>query len=334
MKEALYYSVIDKNRQVIQCNLCPNNCKLSPEKTGLCKARKNVSGRLYSLTYGKVSSVNLDPIEKKPLYHFYPGTEILSVGATGCNFKCLNCQNWEISQADFKEESLRDLSSQEALEICKRYKSVGLAYTYNEPLINYEWVLETAKLFRENNLKNVLVTNGYINEQPLVNLLPYIDAANIDIKAFKNDFYKKVCGGELGSVMRTVEIMYEAGVHIELTCLLIPGQNDSENEISDFASWVSSLNCEIPVHFSRYFPRYKMKDSATSFNVMERARKTALRYLKYVYLGNITEEESSKTFCVECGNVLIERIGYDIELRGLQKGSFCRKCKTKNNIIY
>ncbi|MBU0951496.1 MAG: AmmeMemoRadiSam system radical SAM enzyme [Elusimicrobia bacterium] len=287
MKESLYYSFFDKGKKLVQCNLCPHNCKIMPDKAGVCHIRKNIEGKLYSLTYGGFSSVNLDPIEKKPLYHFYPGSQILSVGTIGCNFKCSNCQNWEISQAEYQEDTLRELSPEQALELAKRYDSIGIAYTYNEPLINYEWVIETAKLFKKENMKNVLVTNGFVNEQPWENLLPFIDAANIDVKAFKNDFYKSVCQGEIGPVLRSVEIMFKRGKHLEVTYLVIPGKNDSEHEIIDFVDWLSSLSPEIPVHFSRYFPRYKMEEKTTPVETLEMAKKIALKRMKYVYVGNI-----------------------------------------------
>ncbi|OGS19142.1 MAG: AmmeMemoRadiSam system radical SAM enzyme [Elusimicrobia bacterium RIFOXYA2_FULL_40_6] len=287
MKEALYYSPIDKEKKLTQCNLCPHNCKIKTGKTGICGIRKNNEGKLYSLTYGGFSSVNLDPIEKKPLYHFHPGSRILSVGTIGCNFKCSNCQNWEISQAEYQENVLRELSPEQALEMAKRYGSIGIAYTYNEPLINYEWVFETAQLFRKEKMKNVLVTNGYINEQPWVNLLPFIDAANIDVKAFKNDFYKSICKGEIGPVLRSVEIMFKKGKHMEVTYLVIPGKNDSEHEIMDFVEWLSSLSPEIPVHFSRYFPRYKMEEKSTPVETLEKVKNIALKRMKYVYIGNV-----------------------------------------------
>ncbi|OGS23658.1 MAG: AmmeMemoRadiSam system radical SAM enzyme [Elusimicrobia bacterium RIFOXYB2_FULL_48_7] len=287
MKEALYYSVIDKEKKTVGCVLCPHNCKIQPGKTGACRARKNIDGILQSLVYGEFASVNLDPIEKKPLYHFYPRTHILSVGTTGCNLRCQHCQNWEISQSDYNPEIMRSLSPEEAVSMAKRYKSIGIAYTYNEPLINYEWVAETAKLARGEALKNVLVTNGFINEQPWENLLPLIDAANIDVKSFKNDFYKSACGAEIGPVLRSVEIMFKRGKHVEVTYLVIPGKNDSEHEIADFVDWLSSLSPEIPVHFSRYFPQYKMKEETTPVKTMELARRVAMKRMKYVYLGNI-----------------------------------------------
>ncbi len=287
MKEALYWEPVDKNNKVVHCLLCPHNCRISPDKTGICRVRKNDDGKLYSLIYNEFTSIHLDPIEKKPLYHFYPGSHILSVGTFGCNFRCLHCQNWEISQSNQGDAPTHKITPESAVALAKKDDSIGIAHTYNEPLINYEWVFETAKLIHKENLKNVLVTNGYINEQPWENLLPFVDAANIDVKSFRDEFYKKICSGRLGPVLRSVEIMVKRNKHVEVTYLLIPHQNDSEQEIEDMVDWLSSVNPEIPLHFSRYFPQYKMDEPETPIATLEKAKKIALKRLKYVYLGNV-----------------------------------------------
>jgi len=330
MKEALYYLRLEKDNRV-QCFLCPHQCIIDDGKTGICRTRKNVEGKLFALVYDQFTSINMDPVEKKPLYHFYPGREILSLGTIGCNFKCRGCQNYEISQAEMGEVPTRTVTSDDAVRLAKEYDSIGIAYTYNEPLINFEYLLETAHEAQKYDLKNVLVTNGYINEEPLVNLLPYIDAANVDVKSFRNDFYKDYCKGKLGDVLRTVEIMVKNKKHVEITNLVIPTLNDSDSEIEDLTDWLSSLSDEIPLHFSRYYPCYKMTIEATPLATLEKAKKIAQKKLKYVYLGNVWEKPESNTYCPICKEVLIERRGYYTKVVGLE-GENCRKCGEKINI--
>lgn len=332
MKEALYFSVTDEMSKEVQCLLCPRKCIIEEGKLGNCRTRKNKGGRLYTLVYDQYVSVAMDPIEKKPLYHFFPGCEILSLGTVGCNLHCQFCQNWAISQKAINEVSTRTITPGEAVSLAKTYNSLGIAYTYNEPLINYEYVLDVAREAQKYGLKNVLVTNGYINEEPLVNLLPYIDAANIDLKSFKCDFYREYCQGTLSEVLRTVEIMFHHKKHIELTNLLIPGLNDKEEEIEDFTDWVCALSKDIPLHFSRYFPCYKMKINATPFSTLQKAKAIALKKLNYVYLGNVVEEVLICTFCPNCKSTLIERKGYYTKLVNLE-GNYCKKCGEEINIV-
>ncbi|MCB4792102.1 MAG: AmmeMemoRadiSam system radical SAM enzyme [Elusimicrobia bacterium] len=291
MFPALYY--VQKDKDTIKCQLCPHGCVIGNEKTGICRVRKNHSGKLFSLTYDKFTSINLDPIEKKPLYHFHPGTYILSVGTIGCNFACDFCQNWEISQASFNGIQTRTLTKEFALKYAIENNSIGIAYTYNEPLMNYEWVLDTSKLFKEKGLKNVLVSNGFINEEPWEKLVPFLDAANIDIKSFNDEFYKKYCKGKLAPVLRSVETMVKMKKHVEITTLLIPGENDSDEEIRKLAGWLAGLNTEIPLHFSRYFPNYKMNIQTTGIETLRRAYKIAKEKLKFVHLGNVSNSELS-----------------------------------------
>jgi pyruvate formate lyase activating enzyme len=286
MIEAKYYE--KKENQTVQCGLCPHNCVIAPGKTGICRIRQNKDGKLYSLTYDQSTSINFDPIEKKPLYHYYPGSTILSVGTLGCNFRCEFCQNWEISQAEFGDIPTRRLTSEMALKLAGENNSIGIAFTYNEPLINYEWVLDTAKLFSANKLKNVIVSNGYINPGPLAGLLPFIDAANIDVKSFSEGFYKKFCGvPAFTPVLKTVETMVRANKHVEITTLLIPGENDSAPEIEKLVDWLAGISDRIPLHFSRYFPQYKMDIPPTDMKTLLRAYELARKKLKYVYLGNV-----------------------------------------------
>jgi len=329
MKDALYFEIYgNKEKKLVKCNLCPLYCIIADGKVGNCGIRKNVDGKLFSLTYDKFTSVSMDPIEKKPLYHFYPGSEILSLGTLGCNFHCQFCQNFEISQSGFDGSILRDMSSSDAVALAKQYGSIGIAYTYNEPLINYEWLKETTAEAKKYGLKNVLVSNGYINEEPFYNIVENIDAANIDVKSFRDEFYKKYCGGKLAPVLRTVEILVKKKKHVEITNLIIPGLNDSDEEISDLVDWVWSLGEETPLHFSRYFPCYKMTIKATPFPTLEKARKIALKKLKHVYLGNVMELEYNRTYCPHCKEILIERKGYNTEIVGLEVGR-CKKCGYK-----
>lgn len=333
MKEAMYYSIMDTDKQIVQCDLCPHKCKLSQDKIGICRVRKNIKGKLYSLIYDEFVSVSFDPVEKKPLYHFFPGRDILSVGTIGCNFRCLNCQNWEISQSDYGNIALKKITSGEAIKLAIKHNSIGIAYTYNEPFINYEWVSETARLVTENKLKNVFVTNGYINETPLMELMPFIDAANVDVKSFKDEFYKKTCSAHLAPVLKTVETLVKEQKHVEITYLVIQKQNDSEDEVKEFTDWLSGMNAEIPLHFSRYYPNYKMTENATPLVTLEKLQRIATRKLKYVYLGNVWEKEYNRTFCPLCGSVLIDRIGYSTEISGLTENGYCKKCNTKINVV-
>lgn len=284
MKEALYYKKL--NNDSVQCLLCPKLCKIKEGKSGFCGARENIENKLFSNIYSRVSSLGMDPIEKKPLYHFYPGSLILSLGTTGCNFACPFCQNWQISQE--RNVPTHEMSPSEAVEKALERSSIGIAYTYSEPMIWYEYVMDTAKLAKEKGLKNVLVTNGYINENPLKELLPFIDAMNIDLKAFDEKFYKEICKGDLGTVLKTIKIS-STSCHIEITNLVIPGFNDTTKYFENLVNWiVENIGVDIPLHFSRYFPHYKMKTSSiTPIETLEQACEIAKRKLRYVYLGNI-----------------------------------------------
>ena len=332
MRTALYFNVKDAKDKIVQCVLCPHGCIMVPGKTGICKARKNIDGILNSLSYGKFTSINLDPIEKKPLYHFHPGKQILSVGSFGCNFRCSFCQNWEISQSGVDDIPLTEMSCEAALALAKKNNSVGIAYTYNEPLINFEWVLECSKLFRKNNLKNVVVTNGYISKEPLEELAPYLDAANVDIKFFNEAAHKKMTNGSLEFVKQSVELLVKNKVHVELTNLIIPGENDRLDEIEQMAKWVAHLDRRIPLHFSRYFPSYKLQTPPTDMKILTEAYQAAKKHLKHVYVGNINDFNYSNTNCEVCGETLIERRGYSVNPVNLE-GKKCKKCKSENRII-
>lgn len=332
MKEACFYQREGKAHGYIRCTLCPHRCTISPGQYGLCRVRRNEGGTLYAAAYDRVVSANIDPVEKKPLYHFLPGSNILSVGTTGCNFRCPFCQNWEISQAGIGDVAAETMTPQAASRLAREYGSVGVAYTYNEPLINYEWVKDTAALVREQGLKNVLVTNGYINPEPWQELLPLIDAANIDVKSFRESFYKNHCGARLEPVLEAVALMVENKKHVEITTLLIPSQNDSVREIEELTDWLAGLDADIPLHFSRYFPQYKMNFEPTDMDVLLRSCAIAKKKLRYVYLGNVNDSAHSVTRCPACGAVLITREGYRANIENLKDG-ICQQCGKRTNIV-
>lgn len=330
MIEARFYEKLADN--YVHCHLCPHNCRVAPGKTGLCRVRKNEDGTLFTLNYALVASWAIDPIEKKPLYHFFPGSQIFSVGTFGCNFHCGFCQNWQLAHGNPPAEELspQDLAAI-ALDAAKRTGSIGIAYTYSEPCMWYEYVYDTAKLAHEKGLKNVLVTNGYLQEEPLKEILPYIDAMNIDVKAFTDDFYKKICKGRLEPVLKTVERAYRS-CHVEITNLLVPGQNDSEEEVAALVSWLASLSPEIPLHFSRFFPQYQFNDPPTPLETLKRAREIALQKLKYVYLGNAWELGEMDTYCPVCGHLLVKRGADQIRVLGLDENR-CRQCGSCIEIV-
>jgi len=282
MKEALYW---EKEGSKVHCLLCPHNCRIVSGLTGVCGVRQNIDGKLYTLVYGETTSVSLDPVEKKPLYHYHPGEQILSLGTKGCNFKCPFCQNWAISQ-DLNVPT-EAITSQWVIDKAKECKSFGIAYTYNEPFIWYEFVLDTAKLAKEQGLENVLVTNGYVNPKPLEEMLPFIGAMNIDLKSMDDDFYGKYCKGTLEPVLNTIKRSVKS-CHVELTNLIIPGLNDSEDNLIRLVDWVyNNVGADVPLHFSRYFPCYKLNQPVTPKSTLDLACKIAKKKLKNVYVGNV-----------------------------------------------
>lgn len=307
----------------IRCVLCPHRCMISDHRAGICRVRVNEGGVLYSRIYGEVTSSSMDPVEKKPLFHFYPGREIFSIGSWGCTFKCSFCQNWQISQ---RQTASDHFEKEEIVGTALENGSLGIAYTYNEPTVWCEFVGDTAKLARENGLKNVLVTNGYIMEEPLKEILPLIDAMNIDLKAFNDKFYREICGGRLEPVLSAIKQAVASGTHVELTTLVIPGLNDGE-DIVKIADWVSGISPEIPLHLSRYFPNYKMDLDPTGLDTMKAAYETARKKLKYVYLGNLPAEAGgTSTFCPSCGKPVIVRDRIRVDMTGMEDGK-CRNCR-------
>lgn len=281
MFEAMYYSKIKHN--YIICKLCPHLCKIEPGGIGICRVRKNIDGRLYSLNYGRITSYAYDRIEKKPLYNFHPGSNIFSIGSYGCNLRCEFCQNWRIAH---ENPPTREIPDRDVIKLAKSNKSIGIAYTYNEPTIWYEYVYDLSRKAKDEGLANVWVTNGYINPKPLEEILPYIDAMNIDLKSISDEFYQDICLGSFNPVLTTIKKAAE-NLHIEITCLLIDGLNTNIEKIAKLAKTIGQINKDIPLHLSRYFPAYKMDRPATKIQTIIEAVDEARKHLNYVYMGNV-----------------------------------------------
>jgi pyruvate formate lyase activating enzyme len=333
MKEAMFWKKLTNDK--VECELCPHRCKISKGKRGICGVRENQKGKLQTLIYGLATSVTPDPIEKKPLFHFYPGTYVLSFGTVGCNLRCLHCQNYGISQAKFEAMRFKRLRVDDVINSAKRYKCQGIAWTYNEPTIWYEFTYDASKVAKKMNLYTCYVTNGFIEPEPLKKISPYLDAMNIDVKSFSDYFYKKTCGAKLDPVLETCKLAKELDIFIELTYLIIPGQNDSESEIESYCKWiVESLGVNTPVHFSRFHPDYKMQDSiATPISTLKNAYDIAENAgLNYIYLGNVPHGDYENTFCPKCKELLIERVGFSTRKHFAKNGK-CPKCATPTPLI-
>jgi pyruvate formate lyase activating enzyme len=305
--EAKYYEKLPNNR--VRCLLCPALCAISPGRKGICQLRQNVEGKFIAEAYGQLVTLALDPIEKKPLYHFKPGKPIISTGANGCNFRCPFCQNWTISQQSTPTEYY---SPEKLLSMAGHNDSIGVAFTYTEPLVWFEYVYDCAKLLKQQGFAVVLVSNAYINEKPARELFPYIDAANFDLKSASPEFYRKVCMGNLNDVLRTIRLALEYNIKVELTNLIIPDQNDSDKDLGDIVNLVADINPLLPFHISRYFPQYKYNMPQTPVSTLERAVQIARQKLAYVYPGNYISDSDTK--CPGCGIVLVKRKGYSIDL--------------------
>jgi len=332
--EAMFYDKLEGG--MVRCRLCPWNCTLSKGQVGRCRTRKNIDGKLYTLIYGLVSSTAIDPIEKKPLFHFYPGAPIFSISSVGCNFRCPWCQNWEISQASPDNFVGSYMSPERVVELMKHYEVPFLAFTYNEPLIWFEYIYETAKMAKRENFYTVAVTNGHINIEPLSKLMPYLDAANIDVKAFNPETYLKIIGGKLDGVLQAIIEMKRKGVHVETTYLVIPDLNDSEDEFKKMVKWhLDNLGPETPLHISRFFPMYKYSDrSPTPIETIEKLWNIAREEgLYYVYVGNIPWHGGENTYCPHCGKLVIRRIGFDVIEWNLDEENRCKYCGEKVHIV-
>ncbi len=327
MHEALHYEKLENGR--VKCALCPHNCSIGEGKRGTCGVRENKKGTLVSLVYSKPCAMHVDPIEKKPLYHFLPGSRSFSIGTAGCNLQCMHCQNWNLSRTKPESIACPVIDPDEITAMASKYGCASISYTYNEPSMNYEFVLETARKAHGKGIRNVMVTNGYISPGPLEELYAHIDAANVDLKAFSDDFYRKICKGRLEPVLQTLKKLSSMDVWVEITNLLIPRHNDGSDEIERMCRWImENLGADHPVHFSAFHPDYKLTDvPSTPVSTLMRAREIALKAgLAYVYLGNVRSE--TPTACPRCGSVLISRTIFEVNENRITGG----RCACGNEI--
>ncbi|MDD2714426.1 MAG: AmmeMemoRadiSam system radical SAM enzyme [Candidatus Wallbacteria bacterium] len=330
-KEALYYSMLDTKERTVQCRLCPKKCTVAEGAQGFCRARENRDGKLYSLGYGFPCAVHVDPIEKKPFFQVMPKTLSFSLAAAGCNFRCQNCQNWQISQISPKESQNLKLSPEEIIKLAGEKECRSVAFTYTEPMIFYEYMLDICRLAKKAGLHTVCHSNGSINPEPLRELCPVLDAANIDLKGFNRDFYRNNCGGELDDVLSTLLVLHEQKVWIEITNLVIPGMNDDLELIRKMCEWIrDNLGTDVPLHFSRFYPCYRLTSmTPTPVSTLTKARGIAKKAgLKFVYIGNVPGNEAENTICPKCGKILIKRAGYEILEMNIEEGK-CKYCKEK-----
>ena len=331
MKKAILYEKLKDNK--VRCEACYHHCLISDKKTGICGVRQNIDGDLYLLVYGRAVSVNIDPIEKKPLFHFLPGQKAFSLGTMGCNFACDFCQNWEISQIPRNIDLIHageEWEPKKIVKYCKDNKIPIIAYTYNEPSIWAEYALDTMKLAKKEGIKNIWVSNGFMSEKSLNLIAPYLDAINIDLKSFSNNFYQKICKGQLNPVKENIKKIWKMGIWEEVTTLIIPGVNDSEKELKQIAKFLVKISKDIPWHISAFYPCYKMLDiiptpEETLISAYEIGKKAGL---KYVYTGNIPNSNYESTFCPKCSTLVVERWGMEVLENNLKNGK-CPKCKTK-----
>jgi len=326
--EGFLYKKSNNNRVV--CGICPNRCVLSPGDRSICRSRVNMEGTLYSLTFGNPCSMNVDPIEKKPLYHFKPRSKAFSIATTGCNFRCLNCQNWEISQAKPHEVRHYDFFPADVIKAAQRAGSTSIAYTYSEATTFFEYMIDIARLARDKRIYNLWISNGYINREPLLELCRVLDGANINLKSFSDDIYKKLNGGRLQPVLNTLKTLHEEGIHFEVTNLVVPGYTDEADMVKEMCQWIlKNLGPDYPFHFLRFFPRYKLdRLPPTPLSTLLQFRKLAMdEGIRYVYVGNVVHPEVNNTYCHQCKKLLIERVGYQIPIYNLD-GNRCKFCKT------
>lgn len=315
--------------RTVQCELCPNGCILENGRHSRCRTRMNRDGKLYSIVYGKPCAVHVDPIEKKPFFHFLPGTTAFSIATAGCVLSCKFCQNWQISQAKPEDTDTYDLPPDKVVKAAMRYGSKSITYTYTEPTAFYEYMYDTAVIAKKSGIRNTMHSCGYINEKPLRRLSRYLNAADIDLKAFTEDFYNRICGGSLKPVLHSLVVLREESIWLEVTNLVIPTLNDNMKTIGEMSRWIlKNLGADVPLHFSRFFPNYKLNNlPPTPPDTLTDARKAAMDAgLKFVYIGNIRHEGES-TFCPNCKKLLIERIGYFVKQNNISNGR-CRFCGT------
>ena len=331
----MLYSPLEEGK--VRCYLCNHHCIISPSKRGICGVRENQEGKLYTLVFGRAISLNVDPIEKKPIFHLYPGSTSFSIATVGCNFRCLQCQNHEISQmpADQGRIDGSTVAPSKIVSLAKEHRCQSISYTYTEPTIYFEYAYETAALASKDGIKNIFVTNGYMTEEALKTIQPYLDAANVDLKSFQEKFYKEICGSRLKPVLENLKLMREMGIWVEITTLVIPTLNDSDKEFEEIAQFIVSLGPEVPWHISAFYPTYKMLNlPRTPASLLQRAREIGIKAgLRYVYCGNIPGEEGEDTFCPQCGRKVIERVGFRVIKNDVVKGE-CLHCHTKIDGIW
>jgi pyruvate formate lyase activating enzyme len=329
MKEALFYR--KAKDQKVDCYLCSHHCHIKPGKHGICGVRENRSGTLWSLVYGRVIAEHIDPIEKKPLYHFYPGSRSYSIATVGCNFRCLFCQNADISQSprDYGKIFGNEVPAEKIVLQAQKTQCASISYTYTEPTIFMEYALDVARQADASGIRNVFVSNGYMTQEALETVAPYLHAANVDLKAFTERFYAKECGAHLQPVLNTLQRMKQLGVWLEVTTLLIPGLNDDPQELTELAQFLVSLGADTPWHISRFHPTYRMTDRPiTPLKTLQMAREIGLKAgLQYVYTGNVPGDQGENTACHQCGAMLIERFGFSIQKQTLIEGK-CSRCGT------
>lgn len=298
--------------------------------------RENVDDKIYSLNYAAVSSAAVDPIEKKPLFHFYPGSMVFSLGSVGCNFRCRHCQNWGISQAELENIPTRDMLPEDAIRLTKEYECKSIAWTYNEPTMWFEYTLDSAKIARKEDIKTIYVTNGYMSEESFQEIKPYLDAANIDLKGMTEKFYQDLCEARLEPVLDTIVKMHDAKIHIEITNLMIPGYNDSDEDIRSLVKFMADeVGVEVPLHFTRFFPQYQMQElPPTEIKYLEKAHKIARDAgMKYVYIGNVPTADGENTYCPECGETVIQRDGFSVMSDKIKETRKCPRCKADIDIV-
>ena len=326
IREASYYTQLDEKR--VRCQLCPKKCLVADGKRGVCRVRENRAGVYHTLVYGRLVSMNLDPIEKKPLFHFLPSTSALSVATAGCNVRCKFCQNWNISQANPEDVRFRYVSPEELVQTARRYDANSIAYTYNEPIVFIEYMIESATLGKAQGIHNVMISNGYINRKPLDDLCKQLSAIKIDLKAFSDRFYHQTVAGSLQPVLDTMVRIKEQGIWLEMVYLMIPTLNDDPQELREMCQWIiRNLGSDVPLHFTRYHPQYLLKHiPPTPIQALQTAYQIARDAgIQYVYLGNLPTDPAENTYCASCGKLIIERTGFTIRSIFMNDGkcAFC-----------
>jgi pyruvate formate lyase activating enzyme len=330
IKEAMFYESLAEMR--VQCKLCPWECAVADQERGTCGVRENRDGKYYTLVHSQPCAAHVDPIEKKPLFHYLPGSQAFSIATAGCNFECKFCQNWDIAQVRPEQVKTYMLSPEGVTDLARQYNCQTIAYTYSEPVIFYEYVYDSASYARQSKIGSVIISNGFIQKEPLVHLCKQLTAVKIDLKAFTEKFYTDICRGRLQPVLNTLETLRDLGIWYEIVVLLVPTLNDSQQEIQDMTRWiVKELGADVPVHFSRFYQMYKITNlPPTPVNTLETARKIALDAgLHYVYIGNIPGHEGENTYCPNCGKIVVQRVGYRILKVEIDAAGQCKFCQTR-----